>query len=113
MVRGARLRSFMSSIIRRRSAVMGCSVAEVSGARNALILAQREHGSVTGDRRSGDRGRWWDTRSEEAGGERKPWTREEADASGLYRACASGEPLLAAHASPFGEVHLDGGVIAC
>src|SRR3954454_1595127 len=43
MVPGVKLRSVMSSIIRCRSGVMGCSLAEVSRAGSTLIMAQAEH----------------------------------------------------------------------
>src|SRR5271165_2882946 len=63
MVRGARFRSFMSSIMRRRSGVMVHSSAEVDGTETALIMAQRECSLIsvkqmTGERRGmkGDQG---------------------------------------------------------
>src|SRR5512135_2668704 len=47
MVRGAKLRSFMSSIIRWRSGVMTCSCAEVKEWGGTLIMAQQERGMGT------------------------------------------------------------------
>jgi hypothetical protein len=61
------------------------SIAEVSGAGNALIMAQWEHGIVAAGRVIGEARGWRGTRSGEVRRKGKTWTREKANASGLYR----------------------------
>src|SRR3954447_26647926 len=47
MVRGARFRRVMSSIIRCRRGVMGCSLSEVMREGSTLIMAQAKHAGIS------------------------------------------------------------------
>src|SRR5512142_831246 len=82
MVRGAKLRSFMSSIILWRSGVITCSCAEVRGWGNphhGSAGAWDRHRGYGGPR--GSRG----SRSGRAWQKGQPLTSEKAGATGLYR----------------------------